>query len=73
MHDVDEQFTRLTATLVADPLFRWRVRWARLAPLGRAALGGLLVGSCALGATVVGHPGGLLDDVAQGVRSSAIR
>ncbi len=73
MHDVDEQFTRLTAALVADPVFRWRLRWARMAPLGRAALGGLLVGSCALGATMVGHPGGLLDDVAQGVRSSAIR
>ena len=73
MQDVDEQFTRLTASLVADPVFRWRLRWARMAPLGRAALGGLLVGSCALGATMVGHPGGLLDDVAQGVRSTSLR
>jgi hypothetical protein len=73
VHDLDEQFSRLTESLVADPVFRWRLRWARLAPVGRAALGGLLVGSCALGATMVGHPGGLLDDVAQGVRSSAVR
>jgi hypothetical protein len=73
VHDVEEQFSRLTASLVADPVFRWRLRWARLAPVGRAALGGLLVGSCALGATMVGSPGALLDDVAQGVRSSALR
>lgn len=73
MHDIDRQFAHVTAPLVADPVFRWRCRWARAWCGVRGATTVVLIGFAALGVTYLGNPGVLLDDVALGFRSVAVR